>query len=70
MSMDKKLSKTIDYESIFDIELSIEEYSEKLEDLLKHSRIGIVEQRKILRQKVQEFKDKKKRHLADVRKRK
>ena len=64
-----KLSDKIDYDSIFDLNLSPEEYMEKLDELMKKNRISIVERRKILRQKTQEFKNKKYRHNADVRKR-
>ena len=48
---------SIDYDSILDTSLSVEEYSEKLDDLLKKNRVGIVERRKIIRQKVQEFRE-------------
>ena len=47
----------IDYDSIMDKNLTLEEFTEKLEDLLRKNRIGIVERRKIIRQKTQEFKD-------------
>ncbi len=59
----------IDYNSIFDLSLSTDEYMEKLDDLLKHNRVSIVERRTILRQKTQEFKDKRIRKNADIRKR-
>ena len=48
---------SIDYDSILDTSLSVEEYTEKLDDLLKKNRVGIVERRKIIRQKVQEFRE-------------
>ena len=48
---------SIDYDSILDTNLSVEEYTEKLDDLLKKNRVGIVERRKIIRQKVQEFRE-------------
>lgn len=48
---------SIDYDSIYDSNLSVEEYTEKLDDLLKKNQIGIVERRKIIRQKVQEFRE-------------
>lgn len=48
---------SIDYDSILDSNLSVEEYTEKLDDLLKKNRVGIVERRKIIRQKVQEFRE-------------
>ena len=48
---------SIDYDSILDTSLSVEEYTEKLDELLKQNRIGIVERRKIIRQKVQEFRE-------------
>ncbi len=49
--------KNIDYESIFDETLSLEDYIEKLRTLLREHRVGIVDRRKIIRQKSQEFKD-------------
>ena len=48
---------SIDYESIMDKDLTVDEFTEKLEDLLRKNRVGIVERRKIIRQKTQEFKD-------------
>ena len=48
----------IDYDSVYDENLSVEEYTEKLDDMLKKNRVGIVERRKIIRQKVQEFREK------------
>ena len=48
---------SIDYDSILDTSLTVEEYTEKLDDLLKKNRVGIVERRKIIRQKVQEFRE-------------
>ncbi len=51
------LEMSIDYDSILDTSLSVEEYTEKLDDLLKKNRVGIVERRKIIRQKVQEFRE-------------
>ncbi|TXT63757.1 MAG: hypothetical protein BAJALOKI1v1_670007 [Promethearchaeota archaeon] len=64
-----KLQDSIDYKSILDLEITVDEYRDKLDDLLKQNRIGIAERRKILRQKTQEFKDKKLRINADLRKR-
>ena len=61
MSDDEKLAETIDFDSIFDLNLSVEEYTEKLQNLLDESQVGIVQKRKLLRQKVQEFKDEKRR---------
>ena len=51
----------VDFDSIFDKNLDVGEYTEKLEELLRKSRIGIVEKRKLIRQKVQEFKDAKRK---------
>jgi len=48
---------SIDYDSIMDKNLTLDEFTEKLEDLLRKNRVGIVERRKIIRQKTQEFKD-------------
>ncbi len=64
-----KLSDKVDYDSVFNLELSVEEYMEQLDTLLKQNRVSIVERRKILRQKSQEFKDKMYRANADIRKR-
>jgi len=51
----------IPYDTIMDLNLSVDEYSEKLEALLRENRVSIVERRKITRQKVQEFKDEKRK---------
>ncbi|MFX1237823.1 MAG: hypothetical protein ACFE8P_08900 [Promethearchaeota archaeon] len=48
---------SIDYDSVMDKNLTLEECTEKLEDLLRKNKVGIVERRKIIRQKQQEFKD-------------
>ncbi|MFX1237296.1 MAG: hypothetical protein ACFFAS_07810 [Promethearchaeota archaeon] len=42
---------SIDYDSVMDKDLTLEEFIEKLEDLLRKNKIGIVERRKIIRQK-------------------
>ena len=54
----KRLNDKIDYESIFDPNLTIEEYTEKLDNLLKEYGKNLVERRTIIRQKIQEFKEK------------
>ena len=61
MSDDEELIEKIDFDSIFDIKLSEKEYAEKLHQLLDTSGLGIVAKRKLLRQKLQEFKDEKRR---------
>ncbi len=61
MSDEEKLAQKVDFDSIFDLTLSVEEYGEKLQELLDTSGLGIVEKRKLFRQKVQEFKDEKRR---------
>lgn len=61
ISDEEKLAQKVDFNSIFDLTLSVEEYSEKLQDLLDNSGLGIVEKRKQFRQKVQEFKDEKRK---------
>ena len=61
ISDEEKLAQKVDFNSIFDLNLSEDEYSEKLQDLLDNSGLGIVEKRKLFRQKVQEFKDEKRR---------
>ncbi len=58
---DDKLIELIDFDSIFDLKLSEKEYAEKLHELLDTSGLGIVSKRKLLRQKLQEFKDEKRR---------
>ena len=67
MPEEKKLSDHINYESIFDLKLSVEQYTEKLEELLKEAHVGVVERKSIIRQKVQEFREK--IRTKDVRKR-
>jgi len=57
----------IDYDSLLDTNLSVDDYTEKLDDMLKKNRVGIVERRKIIRQKVQEFREMKR--VRDVRER-
>ena len=66
MSEDEKLAEKIDFDSIFDLNLSIEEYSEKLQELLDKSGVGIVEKRKLFRQKTQEFKDEKRKPHHEI----
>ena len=61
MAEDEKLIELIDFDSIFDLKLSEKEYAEKLHELLDTSGLGIVAKRKLLRQKLQEFKDEKRR---------
>ncbi len=61
MSDDDNLIEKIDFNSIFDLKLSEKEYAEKLHELLDTSGLGIVAKRKVLRQKLQEFKDEKRR---------
>ncbi|MBN1803537.1 MAG: hypothetical protein JW891_18650 [Candidatus Lokiarchaeota archaeon] len=46
---------SIDYDSVMDKNLTLEEFTEKLEDLLRKNKVGIVERRKIIRQEQQEF---------------
>jgi hypothetical protein len=53
-----KAPKHINFDSVFDLDKSPEEYTEDLRSLLKENRVSIVERRKIIRQKTQEFKDK------------
>jgi len=64
---EKKLSDHIDYDAIFDLKLSVEQYTEKLEELLTVNHVGVVERKSIIRQKVQEFREK--IRTKDVRKR-
>lgn len=61
MSDEEKLAQKVDFNSIFDLTLSVDDYTEKLNDLLDTSGLGIVEKRKLFRQKVQEFKDEKRK---------
>ncbi|TFG00966.1 MAG: hypothetical protein EU541_00755 [Promethearchaeota archaeon] len=53
--------KNIDYESIFDKNITLEEYKDRLVALLREHRVGIVDRRKIIRQKAQEFRDRTRR---------
>lgn len=66
MSDEEKLAQKVDFNSIFDLTLSVDDYTEKLNDLLDTSGLGIVEKRKLFRQKVQEFKDEKRRPHHDL----
>ena len=61
MSDEEKLAQKVDFNCIFDLTLSVVDYTEKLNDLLDTSGLGIVEKRKLFRQKVQEFKDEKRK---------
>ena len=61
MSDEEKLAQKVDFNSIFDLTLSVDDFTEKLNDLLDTSGLGIVEKRKLFRQKVQEFKDEKRK---------
>jgi len=54
----KRLNDKIDYDSVFDPNLSEEEYSEKLDNLLREYGKNLVERRTIIRQKLQEFREK------------
>ena len=54
----KKSSDVIDYESIFDPNLTIEEYNQKLDELLREYGKNLIERRTIIRQKSQEFREK------------
>jgi hypothetical protein len=58
---DEKLAQKVDFDSIFDLKLTLSQYQEKLQNLLDNSGLGIVEQRKLFRQKSQEFKDEKRK---------
>lgn len=64
MSDDEKLSEKVDFDSIFDLELDVKEYTEKLEELLNGYHLGMVERMKIIRQKIQAFKDAKRRPIG------
>lgn len=70
MSDDDQLIEKIDFNSIFDLKLSEKEYAEKLHALLDISGLGIVAKRKLLRQKMQEFKDEKRRPHHELEKEK
>ena len=58
MANGKKSSYEIDYDSIFDPDLTIEEYNEKLDKLLREYGKNLIERRTIIRQKSQEFREK------------
>ena len=51
----KKESNEIDFSEIYDLDLEVEEFRIKLEELLKEKNISMVERMKIVRMKVQEF---------------
>lgn len=53
----------IDFSVIFDINLEIEEYRQRLEKLLNQSDMGIIKKRNIIRQKVQDFQILKRRQI-------
>ena len=44
-----------DFSAIFDLNLEIEDYRQKLEDSLKDSNLGLIQKRNLIRKKVQEF---------------
>ena len=67
MANGKKSSYEIDYDSIFDPDLTIEEYNQKLDELLREYGKNLIERRTIIRQKSQEFREKVRTH--DSRKR-
>ena len=54
----KKSSDEIDYDSVFDPDLTLEEYNQKLDELLREYGKTLIERRTIIRQKSQEFKEK------------
>ena len=54
----KKYSDEIDYDSIFDPDLTIEDYNQKLDELLRGYGKTLIERRTIIRQKSQEFREK------------
>ena len=58
MENGKKSSYEIDYDSIFDPDLTIEEYNQKLDELLRGYGKTLIERRTIIRQKSQEFREK------------
>lgn len=58
MANGKKSSYEIDYDSIFDPDLTIEEYNQKLDELLREYGKNLIERRTIIRQKSQEFREK------------
>ena len=58
MANTKKLSDEINYDSIFDPDLTIEEYNQKLDELLREYGKNLIERRTIIRQKSQEFREK------------
>jgi len=59
----KKELPAIDFSVIFDINLEIEDYHNKLEDLLKESKIDAVEKHMLIKTKVQEFEKVKRKSL-------
>ena len=67
MANAKRLSDEVDYDSIFDPNLTVEEYIQKLDKLLREYRKNLIERRTIIRQKTQEFREK--IRVLDVRER-
>ena len=53
----KKSSDETDYDSIFDPDLTIEEYNQKLDELLREYGKTLIERRTLIRQKSQEFRE-------------
>lgn len=51
----KEVTDDIDFSEIFDLNLEVEVYRNRLEELLVNSNKGMVERRNIIRKKVQEF---------------
>ena len=45
----------INFNELFDLNLEIEEFRQKLEETLKESNLGLIEKRNLIRKKVQEF---------------
>lgn len=51
----------VDFAKLFDLNLEIEEYRERVENDLKDSNLGLIQKRNLIRKKVQEFTSKKRR---------
>lgn len=56
----------IDFESIFDLDLSIDDYRDKLEVLLEKAELSLIDKRNISRAKVEEFKKKKRESKHEI----
>ncbi len=62
MNLDSQYQE-IDFSDLFDLNLEIEEFREKLEEKLRPAKLGLIEKRNLVRNKVQEFTALKRKNL-------